>query len=97
MAQEYNFPVYGTQGGGLVRRSGDHYVFVEVPNWGNFNIGDTMPDEWGIASANQLALSETDPDIDPFDDDYDGDGDDYNRESSIPDAGSHWATPDDAL
>jgi hypothetical protein len=80
MAQEYDFPVYGTQGGGLVRRSGDHYVFVEKPNCPGLEVGDKMPDEWGLAPANQAAreeMSETDDDdhflvggdVDPSEDD----------------------------
>jgi len=56
--KKYDFPVYGTQGGGLARSSGDQYVFVEVPNWGNFKVGDRVPEEWGIAAANEAARNE---------------------------------------
>lgn len=59
MAQEreYNFPVFGTQGGGLVREVGpNHYVFVEKPDCPGLDVGDVMPEEWGIAAANNAAV-----------------------------------------
>lgn len=52
-----NYPVYGTQGGGLVRKVNDSWVFVEEPDWsaqlaaGDPNklpVGSTMPSEWGL-------------------------------------------------
>ena len=76
MAQEkkYNFPVFGTQGGGLVRelktQNGYEYIFVEPPPEGmGLDVGDFMPKEWGIIPANQQAreaiqeeqLSDDDP------------------------------------
>jgi hypothetical protein len=95
MPEECDFPVYGTQGGGLVRRSGDHYVFVEVPDWGNFKVGDKMPGDWGIAAANEKARNEIEDEFpDDFDvmGDNDSDGADDGGESRFPDAGSHWTT-----
>ncbi len=40
---------YHTQGGGTVRWDGNQYVFVEVPEWGDFKVGDPLPDQWSIA------------------------------------------------
>ncbi|MDO8472050.1 MAG: hypothetical protein Q7S64_02820 [bacterium] len=55
----YRFPVWGTQGGGLVRRSGDQYVFVEAPrDVPSLDVGDLMPSEWGVIPANDLAAEE---------------------------------------
>ena len=51
----YPYPVFGTQGGGLVRQQGERYVFVEpVPECG-LDVGDTMPDMWGVIPANDQA------------------------------------------
>ena len=47
--KSYNFPVWGTQGGGLVReveRGRDRYIFVEKPDCPGLDVGDFMPDEW---------------------------------------------------
>jgi hypothetical protein len=55
----YPYSVWHTQGGGLVRRAGDYYVFVEAPDPStHLKVGDTMPDEWGLAPANDLAVQE---------------------------------------
>ena len=53
--KEYDFPVFGAQGGGLVKRVGiDQYEFVEAPDpVMNLNVGDSMPSEWGIVPANE--------------------------------------------
>ena len=56
----YNFPVFGTQGGGLVRElktnSGYKYIFVEAPPQGmGLGIGDFMPEQWDIIPANKQA------------------------------------------
>ena len=60
--REYNFPVFGTQGGGLVReiRNGGvyKYIFVEAPDCPGLDVGDFMPEEWGICAANQRAVDE---------------------------------------
>ncbi len=73
MAEEYNFPVWGTQGGGLVKRDGDHYTFVEPPaNFPGINVGDTMHPEWGLAPANEHARAELEAE---FPDDFDVMGD----------------------
>ena len=55
--QEYQFPVWGTQGGGIVREAGlGRYIFVEAPkDFPNLHEGDTMPEEWGISAGNNLA------------------------------------------
>jgi hypothetical protein len=57
--REYNFPVWATQGGGLVRevsRNPYRYIFVEAPPKGmGLSVGDFMPEEWDLIPANKLA------------------------------------------
>ncbi len=57
--EAYPFPVFGTQGGGLVREVSQNpfvYGFVEAPEGcPSLQVGDTMPSEWDIAPANQAA------------------------------------------
>ena len=55
MTRTYNYPVYGTQGGGLVREVNGTYIFVEKPTCPGLDIGDEMPQEWSIVAANDLA------------------------------------------
>ena len=55
MPREYNFPVFTTQGGGLVRVVRDTFIFVEKPNCPGLDVGNEMPEEWGIQPANKLA------------------------------------------
>jgi hypothetical protein len=60
MEKTYNFPVFATQGGGLVREiktdSGFKYIFVEAPPQGmGLGIGDFMPEQWDLIPANQQA------------------------------------------
>ena len=40
--------IFATQGGGKVVWDGKGYVFVEKPKCPGFNVGDYMPEEWGI-------------------------------------------------
>lgn len=56
MSNQFNFPVYGTQGGGLVREIKGEYVFIEAPpaHFG-LGVGDIMPKDWGVCPANQNA------------------------------------------
>jgi hypothetical protein len=56
----YPFPVYVTQGGGLVKRIGpDVYVFVEPPpHFDGLKEGDILPDGWIIVPANDAAREE---------------------------------------
>ncbi len=58
--REYKYPVWGTQGGGLVREAGGTYIFVEKPNCPGLDVGDEMPEEWGIIPANGLARQDFD-------------------------------------
>ena len=55
----YDYPVFGTQGGGLVREVSQgpfiFYVFVEKPNHSGLDVGDTMPKDWDIIPLNQAA------------------------------------------
>lgn len=62
MSKQYNFPVYGTQGGGLVREVNGAFIFIEKPDCPGLDVGDVMPQEWGIVAANDLALRESDRD-----------------------------------
>lgn len=59
MSKTYNFPVFATQGGGLVReasRNPYRYVFVEAPPEGmGLGVGDFMPEEWDLIPANRQA------------------------------------------
>ena len=66
MSREYRFPVYGTQGGGLVRQIGDKFIFMTKPDCPGLDVGDEMPREWGIAAANDLALQENEHEQDMF-------------------------------
>lgn len=53
---EYDFPVFGTQGGGLVREMNGEYVFVEAPTqFPELTVGSKLPEMWDIAPANRLA------------------------------------------
>jgi hypothetical protein len=70
MNQEFNFPVYGTQGGGLARKSDGNYYFVTDPDCPGLQVGDKVPDEWDIVAANSLAREEAareDEEKDDFD------------------------------
>jgi hypothetical protein len=54
-----NFPVYATQGGGYATREGDQYLWLSgIPPFVNAEIGDPIPDEWGVTSANDAASRE---------------------------------------
>lgn len=57
MAQDYNFPVYGTQGGGLAREVNGKFIFVEAPpgNFTNLTVGSEVPEEWSMVPANESA------------------------------------------
>jgi hypothetical protein len=59
-AKKYDFAVYGTQGGGLVRENPPGvFTFVEAPPDGfGLKVGDKMPVEWCLAPANELARAE---------------------------------------
>ena len=71
MERTYNFPVYGTQGGGLVREVSKNpfkYIFVEKPDCPGLDVGDFMPEEWDLIPANQEARDEVNGE--QFDDSY---------------------------
>ncbi len=59
---KYPFPVYCTQGGGLVKEDGKKMVFIEAPLDPAFclKVGDEMPAEWGLIPANNLAQTKMD-------------------------------------
>ena len=57
MEKTYNFPVWGTQDGGLVQEVAPNvFVFVEKPNCPGLEVGDFMPKEWDYQPANTLAI-----------------------------------------
>jgi len=58
MERQYNYPVFGTQGGGLVREVNGTYIFVEKPDCPGLEVGDEMPEEWGIIAANDRAMTQ---------------------------------------
>jgi hypothetical protein len=61
--EQYAFPVFGTQGGGLVRWVNGQYEFVEVPDWiTGAKVGDPMPEEWGVIPANNSAQRQVEQD-----------------------------------
>ena len=61
MEQEYQYPVYGTQGGGLARWTGHKWIFVTKPSDGTgLDVGDEVPEMWDLQPANDLARRETD-------------------------------------
>jgi len=51
----YNFPVYGTQGGGLARDVNGIFVFVTKPECPGLDVGDEVPEHWDFIPANDLA------------------------------------------
>lgn len=53
--EKYGFPVYATQGGGLVREIDGNFFFVENPFIEGFGVGDKMPSGWTLIPANKLA------------------------------------------
>ena len=53
--EDYEFPVYGTQGGGLVREVNGTFIFVTKPDCPNLDVGDEMPKQWDFQPANELA------------------------------------------
>ncbi len=64
--KDYNFPVYGTQGGGLARPLGNRFVFVEKPDCPGLDVGDLVPEEWGVVAANKRARREDESEKDDF-------------------------------
>jgi len=58
----YNFPVYGTQGGGLAKEEYGVFVFIEAPDCPGLAIGDKVPDEWDLAPANAKARAKSEQD-----------------------------------
>lgn len=66
---KYDFPVWTTQGGGLVRYVGAKYVFVEPPGgFPEITVGSEMHPEWDLIPANALAREADFPDGDQMED-----------------------------
>lgn len=53
--EDYIYPVYGTQGGGLAREFHGSYFFIEAPRGVGLLPGDEVPPDWGLEPANLLA------------------------------------------
>jgi len=45
---------YGTQGGGIAEMKSEKAYFIEPPNWGSFQVGDEVPEEWGLTGPFDL-------------------------------------------
>jgi len=59
VVRTYDYPVWGTQGGGLAREVDGTYVFVEAPpSIPSLEIGDEVPEEWDLIPANERAKME---------------------------------------
>jgi len=58
MERTYDYPVWVTQGGGLVRKVNGIYIFIQKPDCHGLDVGDNMPAEWGIVLFNILARNE---------------------------------------
>lgn len=56
--RKYGYPVWATQGGGLVREVNSTYIFVESPHVPGLDVGDEMPKQWGLIPANDEAMEE---------------------------------------
>lgn len=57
--KDYSFSSFGvwvTQGGGLVKKVDDEYVFIEAPKGTKLKIGDKMPADWDTEPANRMAM-----------------------------------------
>lgn len=52
--------LYTTQGGGtaIYDTTQKAYFFLKVPDFGGFETGDRIPEEWGVASIGQISVGE---------------------------------------
>ena len=54
-----HIPLYATQGGGYATYESGRYVWhSDIPKFINAQVGDPIPDEWGVASINDAAHRE---------------------------------------
>ena len=59
-----DIPLYATQGGGYATFEGGQYVWhSEIPSWLNAEVGDPIPKEWSVTSANAAARRVIEEDI----------------------------------
>ncbi|OHA59562.1 MAG: hypothetical protein A2589_01725 [Candidatus Vogelbacteria bacterium RIFOXYD1_FULL_46_19] len=88
---ERNYPVYSTQGGGLVREVNGTFIFIEEPNCPGFCVGDEVPSEWDLQPANELAREKESkcPDFDLSVPWYE---DTVHALERMPDQLAHWPT-----
>jgi hypothetical protein len=52
-------PIFATQGGGYAVYEGGRYVWhSEIPSFVNAQVGDPIPEEWGVVAVNEAAIDE---------------------------------------
>ena len=62
MSRVYDYAVWSTRGGALVRERNGVLIFVEAPSHRHdLKVGDTMPEVWDISPANELARTTRPP------------------------------------
>lgn len=89
--REFNYPVFGTQGGGLVREVNGKFIFIEKPNCPGLDVGDEMPAEWDYQPANELARSQLQDEEFPFlSVPWDKEKDGVAAFEKMPDRYGHW-------
>lgn len=56
-----SIPLYATQGGGYATYENGRYVWhSDIPDFLNAQVGDPIPEEWGVVSINEAAHREVD-------------------------------------
>ena len=56
MCEDIDYPVYGTQGGGLAQFKDGKAVFIEAPkDFPELKVGDEVPERWDLQPANDAA------------------------------------------
>jgi hypothetical protein len=40
--------LYATQGGGIAIPQDGHFVFIDPPEWSNFEVYDVVPKDWDL-------------------------------------------------
>lgn len=75
MNHEDEIPLFAAQGGGYATLRNGRYVWhSEIPDYVNAQVGDPIPDEWGVVGINDAAHH--DAYIDDVYDDYPDDEED---------------------
>ena len=58
MKKTYDYPVWRTQGNGLVRKVKGKFIFIKKPNCSGLDVSDEMPKCWKFIPDNHLAWAE---------------------------------------